>query len=121
MTQTRKKQPKNWRFILLLLSALAIPSLSNVIKESMPQFKNLELLAYDRHCWDLLHSRPIKPDPRLVLIGMDDGSLERLLRHAEIDRLAYNRRLQGRLAHILHAAGARVIGYDVWFTDPAPR
>jgi CHASE2 domain-containing sensor protein len=63
---------------LLLLTGIALLTtflLHVVTVRWLPQAHNLELLVYD---WHIKSMPALKPDPRLVLIGMDDGSLQHL-------------------------------------------
>ncbi len=99
----------------LVLVALAVPAVNRWMISGLPSLHKLELLAYDWH----FRSLPAeKADDRIVLIGMDDVSLE----HLPLERRAYPlpRRIHAGLVDLLREAGARVVGFDMWFTRPAP-
>lgn len=109
---------KKWRgrLIALLLAALLAPAATGWLVEWLPSLHKLELLAYAWHC----RSLPRQPaDGRIVLIGMDDASLEKL----PIERRAYPlpRSIHARLVDELREAGAGTIAFDVMFIRPAPR
>ncbi len=102
------------RLVLLIAIALFTGALLHAVTlRWLPQVHNLELLAYDQHMKNMPR---LKPDPRLVLIGMNDGSLPHL------NRTSYPlpRRMHGHLVEELHRGGARVIGFDMWFQDAIP-
>ncbi len=105
----------DWRLISLVLVALAVPAVSRWAVSSVPSLHKLELLAYDWHSGALPRE---KPDSRIVLIGMDDASLDRL----PLERRSYPlpRRFHARLLDELHEAGALVVGFDIWFAHPVP-
>jgi adenylate cyclase len=99
----------------LVAIALVVPVLGQRLVREIPVVHRAELLIYDWHSRAL----PAIPlDPRLVVIGMDDESLNRL----PLERPAYPlpRTIHAKLVQELHAAGARVIGFDVWFSKPIP-
>lgn len=73
----------------------------------------LELLAYDWHCRALPH---LKPDERIVVVGMDDKSLERL----QLRSYPLPRKMHAQAVDVLREAGARVIGFDVMFKGDSP-
>jgi CHASE2 domain-containing sensor protein len=105
----------NLRRLTLITIALIVPGLSQWLVREVPSVHRVELLIYD---W---HSRALPPsalDPRLVLVGMDDESLNRL----PLDRPAYPlpRSMHARVVKELHEAGARVIAFDAWFSRPIP-
>jgi class 3 adenylate cyclase/CHASE2 domain-containing sensor protein len=118
LARTHGKRPVNVRLALLILTAMAIPLFSHAIKDRVPKIQGLELQAYDRHIMDLPR---LRPDPRLILVGMDDGSRDRLFQKGLVDRPAYTRKMHARVLRELHNAGARVVAFDVFFTDEAPR
>jgi adenylate cyclase len=63
----------------------------------------------------LFHLRGMQPgDPRLVIVEMDDVSIER------IGSYPLPRSVWGRLADQLFALGAEIVALDVIFPDPAP-
>ena len=102
------------RLILLIAIALLTAFLLRIITDQwLPEVHNLEMLAYD---WHMKGMPPLKPDPRLVLVGMNDGSLSRLKRTS----YPLPRRMHGQIVEELHRAGARVIGFDMWFTGAIP-
>jgi adenylate cyclase len=105
----------DWRILALVPVALAVPAASRWIVASLPSVHKLELLAYDWHFGSLPAE---KPDDRIVLVGMDDASLDQL----PIERRSYPlpRRIHAQLIDDLRQAGARVVGFDVWFTHPVP-
>ncbi len=105
----------DWRLITLVMVALAVPAASRWLVSSMPSLHKLELLAYDWHARALPQ---LVPDHRIVLVGMDDRSLDRL----PLERRSYPlpRRVHAKLVDELSQAGARVIGFDIWFAHPAP-
>jgi adenylate cyclase len=118
VSEKRDKRQRDGRLILLLLLALAVPITSEVLALwKLARVRGLELLIYDVHCRSLPR---LKPDPRIVIVGMDDATLDRL---SALERHSYPlpRNYHGRVVDTLHDAGARVIGFDVWFTDRAPR
>src|SRR5579871_3943914 len=109
MTGSRQRKPFG-RAAWLLAIAVAVPAVS---LSRVPGLHKLELLVYDWHCAALPR---LPPDPRLVLIGMDDGSLDYLQRPS----YPLPRSMHGRMVDILREAGAKVIAFDVMFTYAAP-
>jgi len=105
---------KGRRYILTAI-ALIVPALSQWLVRQVPAVHRSELLIYD---W---HSRSLPPmplDPRLVVVGMDDESLN----HLGLDRPSYPlpRTFHARMAKELHDAGARVVALDMWFSRSIP-
>lgn len=100
---------------ILLAIALIVPAVSHLLVRELQFVHRIELLIYDWHA----HALPsIPPDDRLVLVGMDDESLN----HLPLPRPAYPlpRTIHARVVQELHEAGAKVIGFDVMFTAPIP-
>src|SRR5690349_7719220 len=118
MARVRGNRPVNTRLTLLLCCAIVVPILIQTINLRLPWVDKIELQAYDRHMSDLPH---IPPDPRLVIVGMDDDSLNHLYENRLIDRPDYTRSMHAKLLRELYKAGARVVAFDVYFTSDAPR
>ncbi|MBI3912086.1 MAG: adenylate/guanylate cyclase domain-containing protein [Armatimonadetes bacterium] len=105
----------DWRLLTLLLIALLVPAVSRWLVARWPTIHKLELLAYDWHCRSLSRRAP---DARIVIVGMDEESLEHLpLKHRTYP---LPRTLHARIVDILREAGARVIAFDVMFTRSVP-
>lgn len=101
------------RFAALIGIAVGANILAAILAKEVPALKSAEFLAYDRHA----ASEPrLKPDPRIVIVGMDDDSL------GKMGRASYPlpRIMHARLIHALKEAGAKVIAFDVWFTAETP-
>ena len=113
-----QKRLRNRRLIVLLLIWLIVPGLSRLLMEWLPKAHYLELLAYDWHCRAL---PDLPPDPRIVLIGMDDATIDKLPRGL-LPRPSYPlpRTVHAQMVDKLRAAGAKVIGFDVMFTRALP-
>jgi adenylate cyclase len=105
----------NLRVLTLGVIALLAPALSQWFIRELPSLHRTELLIYDWHAGAL---PPIPPDDRIVLVGMDQESLGRL----HLDRPSYPlpRSVHTRVVQQLHAAGAKVIAFDLLFTRPIP-
>jgi adenylate cyclase len=71
----------------------------------------LERTGYDAV---LRLAAPTRPDPRVVVVGITPGSL------ARYGPWPWPRSVEARLTADLTRAGARVIAYDLLFTQPAP-
>lgn len=112
------KRWRNWRLLILLLIGLCVPVASRCLIARLPNAHYLELLAYDWHCRTLPQ---LRPDPRIVLIGMDDATLD-ALPHNLLPRASYPlpRTIHAKMVDKLRQAGARVIGFDVMFTRSVP-
>ena len=66
--------------------------------------------------WDVLNRTfAAAPDPRVVVVGIDDVALRDYGRLSE-----WNRELYARAVATLRQAGARAVGIDVLFDSPAP-
>lgn len=100
---------------MLLAIALIIPAISHLVVREIPGLYSLELLIYDMHVRAL---PSIPADDRLVLVGMDDESLN----HLPLTRPTYPlpRTMHAKVVQALHDAGAKVIAFDVMFTAPIP-
>ena len=99
---------------LVTIAALA-PAFSLWFIRQIPPLHRAELLLYDWHAGSL----PVLPaDDRLVLVGMDAESLQ----HLPLAQPTYPlpRRIHARLVTELHAAGAKIIAFDVVFTREVP-
>ena len=112
------KRQGNQRLLILLLIGLGMPLVSRWLISRLPNAQYLELLAYD---WHYRALPKLQPDPRIVLIGMDDATLDALPRTL-LPRASYPlpRTLHSQLVDKLREAGARVIGFDVMFTRSVP-
>jgi len=72
----------------------------------------LELKSYDLR---FVLRGPLVPHPDLVIVAIDEESARRLKTRI----LEWPRSLHARLIRALHAAGARLIVYDLHFTHPS--
>ena len=72
----------------------------------------LELKTYDLR---FIFRGPLTPHPDIVIVAIDEESAQRLKTRI----LDWPRSLHGRLIRALHAAGARLIVYDLHFTSPS--
>lgn len=70
----------------------------------------LDNVAYDA----ALRLSPEPPDPRIVIVAIDDRAL------AQIGAWPWSRRIHAALIDRLSQAGARNIAYDVLFVEPSP-
>jgi adenylate cyclase len=89
--------------------------LSGELPARFASIRNLEFVPYD---WHLRSLPEIEPDPRIVVVGMDDESLTQLPLEYPIYPLP--RDIHGGLIEELTKAGARVIAFDVMFTREVP-
>jgi adenylate cyclase len=105
----------NPRVVTLGVIALLAPALSQWFVRELPALHRTELLIYDWHAGAL---PPIPPDDRIVLVGMDQESLG----HLQLDRPSYPlpRSVHTQVVRQLHAAGAKVIAFDLLFTRSMP-
>lgn len=55
----------------------------------------------------------INPDPRVVVLGIDDAALARL------GRFPFDRRVHAQIINRLTEEGAAIIGYDIQFSEPS--
>ncbi|MBV9868366.1 MAG: adenylate/guanylate cyclase domain-containing protein [Abitibacteriaceae bacterium] len=103
------------RLLTLLFIALAVPSLSPILVARAPAVRQLELLFYDWYYHTLPRRRP---DPRIVLVRMDDASLA----HLPLASAAYPlpRQMHAQIVDKLRQAGAMVIGFDESFSRSVP-
>jgi CHASE2 domain-containing sensor protein/signal transduction histidine kinase len=72
-------------------------------------FARADNLVYDR----LMALSPLRPDPRVVIVAIDDRSL------SEIGRWPWGREVHARLLDQLAAAGPKAVIYDVLFLEPS--
>src|SRR5450759_5017428 len=88
----------------LIAIALIVPAFSQWLVRAIPVVTRSELLIYD---WRSRALPPTALDPRLVLVGMDDESLN----HLPLDRPSYPlpRTMHAKVLTELHDAGARII------------
>jgi adenylate cyclase len=95
-------------FRVSLLSTLFIVLLYLLTSQS-PFLRNLEAKALDLR----FHLRgPEHPGSPVVLVVIDDRSI------AEIGRWPWSRKRFAEVAQRLHAAGAKVVAFDLLFTEP---
>ncbi|MGI5819113.1 MAG: CHASE2 domain-containing protein [Armatimonadota bacterium] len=69
----------------------------------------IELQTLDRR---LAHRGPQPPDPRIVIVHVDESSI------LEVGRWPWPRREFARLIRLLDGAGAEAIVFDIFFADP---
>lgn len=105
----------NPRVMTLFVIALLAPVGSRFVIRGFPSIHRAELLIYDWHARSL---PPVPRDPRIVLVGMDQESLA----HLPLERPSYPlpRTIHARVVQQLHAAGARIIAFDVTFSRSIP-
>lgn len=74
------------------------------------------LLPSNPYFWDALNvAMPAQPDPRVLVVGIDDQTL------GDYGRLSnWNRNLYARAIDTLQTAGAKVVGVDMLLDTPAP-
>jgi adenylate cyclase len=105
----------NARLATLAAIGFLAPLASRWAIREFPTAHNAELLVYDWH----MRSLPAIPaDDRIVLVGMDQESLA----HLPLDRPSYPlpRTVHANVVRQLHAAGASVIAFDVFFSQSIP-
>ena len=110
-----RRRWRDRRFLTLAVVVLGIPAASRELVAKFSSPDDFELLAYDWHCRAL---PPREPDPRIVIVGMDNESLGRL----PLLRRSYPlpRNFHAKVIDELRNAGARVVGFDVMFTRSVP-
>ncbi len=82
-----------------------------------PLVENIELITYD---WRMrLTARPERPSDDIVLVSIDDDSIRRLA--PVVGRWPWPRLVHAFLIDFLARAPARLIVYDVLFTEPDVR
>ena len=101
-----------WRLLTLLLIALLVPLGVRWLLGQWPGARYVELLAYD---WRMRALPAAGADPRIVIIGMDDATLD-ALPLGERRFYPLPRALHARLVDELRSGGARVVGFDIMFT-----
>ncbi|MGC9317637.1 MAG: CHASE2 domain-containing protein [Armatimonadota bacterium] len=69
---------------------------------------HLELRTID---WRFLHRGPRAPDPRIVILQVDEQSIR------EVDRWPWRRSRFAEVIRRLHEAGARAIAFDIFFAE----
>ena len=77
------------------------------------------LLPLERRLSDLfvrVQARHVAPDPQIVLVDIDDASLEKMAELA--DRWPWPRSVHGELAAGIAAQNPKAIVFDVMFTEP---
>lgn len=90
------------------LAVAAVASLIVAAAAVTGAFVRADNLIYD----GLMAMRPLRPDPRVVIVAIDDRSL------AEIGRWPWDRATHARLLERLAAARPRAVIYDVLFQEP---
>jgi adenylate cyclase len=105
----------NWRLAMLVAIALLAPIGSRWAIRTFPPVHYVELLAYGWHAGSL---QSLPPDDRIVLVGMDQESLT----HLPLERPFYPlpRTIHANVVRQLHAAGAKVIAFDLTFSRSVP-
>jgi adenylate cyclase len=105
----------NPRLVTLGAIAVLAPAATRWFIRGSPAIHRAELLIYDWHARSLPN---IPPDDRIVLVGMDQESLG----HLPLDRPSYPlpRTIHASVVRTLHAAGARVVAFDAFFSRSIP-
>jgi adenylate cyclase len=99
------------RALLLIGTALSVAAAA-LLLEATNALRGLELSTVDRR-FDVRGAEP--PPASVVLVAIDDKTLT----SPPHPRFPFNRRLHARVIRQLTKAGAKVIAYDVQFTEPS--
>ncbi|OEF96859.1 CHASE2 domain-containing protein [Desulfuribacillus alkaliarsenatis] len=70
-------------------------------------------VVFDNNLQDRLYQKPTSTDPRIVIIAIDDVSLEMF------GRWPWPRDYHGELIRILNEADPAVVGFDIIFSEPS--
>ena len=92
----------------IALFALALALAATLIATRLTQ--PLDALIHDA----IVRATPRTPDPRILIVGIDDGSI------ASVGRWPWPRRVHADIIDRLSAGTPAVIAYDVLFVDPSP-
>src|SRR5712692_6015985 len=107
------KTPRRFdsRLVVLLCIGVAVAVAGTIPVRWLPGVRRLELLAYD---WHMKTLPTLPPDSRIIIIGLDDESPS----HLPLDRPSYPlpRNLHAHLLQELQQAGAKVVGFDMFFS-----
>ncbi|MFQ6096577.1 MAG: CHASE2 domain-containing protein [Armatimonadota bacterium] len=102
-------------FLASLAIGVVVACLPEVCERYFPPaailFTNLEARAYDL-CFLWRDKEPARSD--IIIVGIDDESFQ------ELERFPWPRRFYADAVRNLQAAGARVVAFDVLFTEYAP-
>jgi adenylate cyclase len=110
MRLTRRVTGRIWIGVAIGLAAALLSTLVARLQFS----ENVELLTYD---WRMrLTARPAAPSDDIVLVSINDDSVRRLA--PLVGRWPWPRLIHASLIDYLARAPARVIVYDVLFTEP---
>ncbi|WP_166269452.1 CHASE2 domain-containing protein [Marinobacter caseinilyticus] len=102
---------RDWRSTISISWTLALPLFAVFLllqQTSVPQ--RLDYWLYD----SLITAYPAPVDDRVVLVAVDEQSLDQL------GRWPWPRSTHAELIQKLHAAGARTIVFDILFPEPSP-
>jgi len=98
------------RFVLIA-AACTLVMLVTVFWPQVTMLDRMELRTVD---WRFHMRGPLQPHPDIVLVTVDEASLDK------VGKWPWPRQLFARLTRQLTAAGARAIVYDVFFIEPEP-
>ncbi len=106
----RVTRPDNARYYPPLVAGLAAACVIGLVYLALPTYlKELDLRISDR-----MHQLrgPIRQDPRLVHVNVDDSSV------SVLGRWPWPRALNAQVVETIHGLGARMIAFDVFFAYP---
>ncbi|UVO54607.1 CHASE2 and HATPase_c domain-containing protein [Sphingomonas sp. SUN039] len=93
-----------FEWVLLFAAAVALAGGLLAARLTDP----LDALIHDA----IVRATPHSPDPRLLIVGIDDASIRAL------GRWPWSRSVHAQLIDRLSDAGAKAVGYDVLFVEP---
>ncbi|MEO8741314.1 MAG: adenylate/guanylate cyclase domain-containing protein [Casimicrobiaceae bacterium] len=106
------KRRRDFQLCALALAVMAALAVVHVVAVDVPWLRRLELIALDMR---IRLRGPLPPGPEIVIVMIDDRTI------AEFGRWPVPRERVAELLERLDHAGAKAIGIDVLFAEPAPQ
>ncbi len=100
------------RRLLWLAPAIVVFVLTVRFWPSLTHLDRLELRTLD---WRFTHRGPCEPDPRIVILEVDESSV------AQLGRWPWPRERFARVIRTLQELGARAVIFDIFFAEPDPQ
>ena len=105
-------------FWVWFFSSLAVPSFLMILYFFLPTTAGAWIHFFEHKTFDIQFtqfSRPIQPDPSVVIVAINDVSLKEM--EPELGRWPWSRRTMGEIVQYLNQLGVRTVGIDVLYPE----